>query len=60
MAAQPAARPARPGMICRLRASTGAAGLRLAHACFLLLLLTLPWGPHWPFSHFGIVAPPAG
>jgi len=38
----------------------GILGLRFAHACCLVLLLTLAWGPHWPFSHFGLVAPHAG
>jgi O-antigen ligase len=44
----------------RRHAWIGVAGLHGARVCCLLLLLTLAWGPHWPFSHFGIVAPPAG
>jgi O-antigen ligase len=38
----------------------GATGLTLAHGSCLGLFLTLPWGPHWPFGHFGLSSPPPG
>jgi O-antigen ligase len=38
----------------------GAAGLTLAHGSCLGLFLTLPWGPHWPFGHFGLSVPLPG
>lgn len=38
----------------------GIFSLRFADACCLALLLTLAWGPHWPFSSIGLPAPPAG
>jgi O-antigen ligase len=50
----------RANVVSRSWTVAGDAGQRLAHACCLLLLLTLAWGPHWPFSRAGLVAPPAG
>ncbi len=48
------------GIATRISAQAARLGPQLAHVCCKLLLVTLPWGPHWPFSRLDIAAPRNG
>ncbi len=47
-------------LIVRLPKEVSAIGMPIAHGSCCGLFLTLPWGPHWPFGHFGLAAPSTG
>ncbi len=47
-------------LIVRLPKEVSAMGMPIALTSCCGLFLTLPWGPHWPFGHFGLAAPPTG
>jgi len=49
-----------PDVFARTRVRAGSLGLALAQTCCFLLILTLVWGPHWPFYGFGITTPHFG
>jgi hypothetical protein len=49
-----------PDFVARTWARAGCLGLRLAQACCFVLVLTLVWGPRWPFSSYGLAALPYG
>lgn len=49
-----------PDVFARTRVRAGSLGLALAQTCCFLLILTLVWGPHWPFYSFGITTPHFG